>query len=475
MDAVSDIENALGAELLRSSMLRRDPPKIGRYIVERILGRGASGLVVAALDDRLNRPVALKLRPAEGDSEMLAEGRALARLDHPNVVRVHDVDVVAARLDGREFKLWLVSMARIEGRTMRAWLREKTRTPSELLAVCVDVARGLAAAHDAHIVHRDVKPDNVIVRSDGVAQILDFGFAVQAGSTQSDVGGLRPTAGTAPYMSPEARLGRTSRKSDQFSLGVTLVEALRGVPMPAGRRAPAGVSRVAWAVAQRATAPDPQDRFPDMQAMATELTRAAQAPVSSITPKFAVVAIGLGAAMVSLALWLWGQGSDEPHALPVMAPSLDGGSHRADAATPDTLALVPPDHVDPPTTVDAGAHDARRCALPSDGPHRFRTRRTHGGAPHSATSGTYLLGIQIRRRAIQEISLRKTAPRADTLDVQHFGMTDDCELHLEARAENRRYEFWLTFDGDAVSGRFEATDDPSQPDFGGVIEPDLER
>jgi serine/threonine protein kinase len=156
VDPVSDLQNALGADLLRAAMLRRFPPWIaGRYQVEKVLGRGAMGLVVAALDDRLGRPVALKLRPSGIDTTMLAEARALARLDHPNVVRVHDVDIVEAKLDGRPFRLWMVSMQRVSGRTVRTWLAEEKRSTDEIIDVFLAAGRGIAAAHAEKIVHRD--------------------------------------------------------------------------------------------------------------------------------------------------------------------------------------------------------------------------------------------------------------------------------------------------------------------------------
>lgn len=485
VDAVSEIENALGAEVLRAKLLGRDPPKLGgRYVVESILGRGASGLVVSALDDRLNRPVALKLRPAEGDTAMLAEARTLARLDHPNVVRVHDVDVVRATMDGREFKLWLVSMARIEGRTMRAWLREQGRSPGEVLAVCTDVARGLAVAHEAYIVHRDVKPDNVIVRNDGAAQILDFGFAVQAASTQSDVGAGRPAAGTDPYMSPEARLGQTSRKSDQYSLGVTMVEALSGSPIPAGRRPPRGVPAPVWSIAQRATAPDPHDRFGDMKAMLAELVRVAQAPASSrsrwVIPVTVIVTVAVAVVFYATirpdrsdATNMAGAHASRPPVAEVRGSDetdVAGGSGSADgtadvdggsgsAASPDFAATSSPPE-------DAGA-----CRVPRAGARTFHTVRAHGGAPGRSARGTYEIGLDVRRRQLRDVRLARTAPGRDTLHVRSFAFVGDCELHLKAHAENRDYEFWLRIDGERVLGRFEAMNDRSQSDFGGTVEP----
>ncbi len=272
MDPISELENALGAELLRAGLLGAARPKIaGRYLIEKFLGRGATGLVVAALDDRLGRPVALKLGIATADTTMLAEARALALLDHPNVVRVHDVDLGNAVFDGTPFRLWLVSMQRVEGRNLRVWLQERRRTPPEIVRVFVDAGRGLAAAHAAKIVHRDVKPDNIFVREDGVAQVLDFGFAVPAASEGQQA--RRESAGTEGYMAPEARDGRATRSSDQFAFGVSLVEAFTGEAQPAGRRAPEGVPAGVWRSLRRMTAHDPSRRFGDMNTAVEALAR----------------------------------------------------------------------------------------------------------------------------------------------------------------------------------------------------------
>lgn len=478
---MSELENALGAELLRSTLLRAAKPKLGsRYIVEDVLGRGASGLVVAALDDRLNRPVALKVRPVEGDSAMLAEARALARLDHPNVVRVHDVEVVTTQLDGREFKLWLVSMARLEGRTMRAWLREQQRTVPEILAVLVDVGRGLAAAHAQRIVHRDVKPDNIMVRPDGAAQVVDFGLAVQSASTQSELGGMRPTAGTDPYIAPEARVGRTTRKSDQFSLGVTLVEALTGTPVPAGRRAPPGVPSATWAIARRATEPEPEERFDDMSAFVDKMVRATRAPASSrMWPSLAVIAassvlLGVGVA------WTAGgipeptqaDGADRPSA---DAGLLDDASGRAaDAWThvPDAApALDAPDSADTSPQV-AAENDARvdevaearrvvssarvdACRIGSRA-YVFHTRWTDGDRP-TVLDGRYELGVDVRRNQPLDLRLTQVEPSRDRHWIRDRDLSEACVLHLATHGRRFRYDFWLQFDGAAVTGRFEAT------------------
>jgi serine/threonine protein kinase len=272
VDPVSDLQNALGADLLRAAMLRRFPPWIaGRYQVEKVLGRGAMGLVVAALDDRLGRPVALKLRPSGIDTTMLAEARALARLDHPNVVRVHDVDIVEAKLDGRPFRLWMVSMQRVSGRTVRTWLAEEKRSTDEIIDVFLAAGRGIAAAHAEKIVHRDFKPDNVLVRTDGIAQVIDFGFAVPAASSKDD-GRAFPfeVAGTDAYMSPEAKKGRPTARSDQYAFAIALVEALTGVPEKPGFFTPPGVPRATWKVLRRATRTAAR-RYPKMTVMLREL------------------------------------------------------------------------------------------------------------------------------------------------------------------------------------------------------------
>ena len=487
MDPVSELDSALGAEILRCNLLGRAPPKIGeRYHIERILGRGASALVVAALDDRLNRPVALKLRPARRDSAMLAEARTLARLDHPNVVRVHDVDVVQATLDGRDFSLWLVSMARIEGRPMRAWLREAQRPHGEILAICIDVARGLAAAHEARIVHRDVKPDNVVVRSDGVAQILDFGLAVQsASSTLSDVGDLRPAAGTDPYMAPEARLGRTSRKSDQYSLGVALVEALTGAPVPAGRRSPAGVSHAVWKIARRATSPDPEDRFDDMTAMASELAHAARppAPRRVVWWLLAVIAL-MGAGTVAATVSISRPDDPSMHLAPAPLSAQPIGARTIEPVThapvdtrlvnlqprPDAGRARTPDASRPNAgeRSDAGSTRlARSCSLPRSGRWRFV-------ATGDVDARRYY-ELRIDNGSLRHVILRKMRrdyrSGLDRLDLSRTRPSWDgeCWLTIEALADpepgretrQRRYLFRLQLDGDAAHGAYTAHDPSS--------------
>jgi tetratricopeptide (TPR) repeat protein len=164
---------------------------VGRYLIVDQLGAGGMGVVYKAFDPELGRTVALKLLKTEdGASQtsrerLLREAQALARLSHPNVVAVHDVGT----LGGDVF----VAMEFIEGQTMRAWLKEKPRSQRAVIDVFVAAGQGLAAAHRASLVHRDFKPDNVIVGNDGRVRVLDFGLARDA-HTEEKPGAAPPAA-----------------------------------------------------------------------------------------------------------------------------------------------------------------------------------------------------------------------------------------------------------------------------------------
>ncbi len=215
---------------------------LGRYVVLDELGVGAMGRVYAAYDPRLDRKVALKVirspqaSAADGArmaARFLAEAQALARLSHPNVVGVHDVEIV----DGSV----VIAMEFVAGSTLRAWISTPRPWP-DVLGVFIAAGSGLAAAHRAGIVHRDFKPDNVMLGDDGRARVVDFGLALYeapaselrvASSTSGD-GAMAPAvtvgiAGTPAYMAPEL-FGHADAdaRSDQFSFCVALFEALYG-------------------------------------------------------------------------------------------------------------------------------------------------------------------------------------------------------------------------------------------------------
>ncbi|MBK6919478.1 MAG: serine/threonine protein kinase [Deltaproteobacteria bacterium] len=217
---------------------------IGRYIVVERLGAGGMGIVYAAYDPELDRKVALKLlfRRDAGDVDrerLVREAKAMAKLAHPNVVHVYDV----GEHEGRIF----IAMEYVRGSTLRAWARAERRTWREVLAVCLDAGEGLAAAHAAGIIHRDFKPDNVLIGEDGRARVLDFGLARSASEptspereaseapeapSRSQRGTVTRTGavlGTPGYIAPEQLRGAAPDvRGDQYSFCATVWEALAG-------------------------------------------------------------------------------------------------------------------------------------------------------------------------------------------------------------------------------------------------------
>jgi tetratricopeptide (TPR) repeat protein len=247
---------------------------IDRFVVLGLVGRGGMGEVYAAYDPELDRKVAIKLLRARGDTgegrtRLLREAQAIAKLQHPNVVVVYDVGTFGDSV--------FIAMEFVEGRTAGGWLHAETRTRREILQVYLAAGRGLVAAHAAGLVHRDFKPDNVMVTNDGQVRVMDFGLARQigddeppsraqgaaaaaAGSGDADVSGYDPEAtadlgpagvrdvaptsgkylslkltqtgamlGTPAYMAPEQfAVQATDARTDQFSFCVALYEALYG-------------------------------------------------------------------------------------------------------------------------------------------------------------------------------------------------------------------------------------------------------
>ena len=280
---------------------------IGRYVILSLLGTGGMGAVYAAHDPELDRKIALKLLRAGADLDsgrrMLREARALAKLAHPNVVSVHDVGTVGGD-DGDVF----IAMEFVDGVTVRAWLAQRDRSLQEIVDVFMAAARGLAAAHRAGLVHRDFKPDNMMVGGDGRVRVMDFGLARAAHeherreprAAESSAGApadLRLTRagtllGTPGYMAPEQwEDGEVDARTDQFSFCVALWEALYGerpfrggtmvelagavtagaIARPArkDRRVPAWIVRVL----ERGLSRAPERRFATMDALLAELAR----------------------------------------------------------------------------------------------------------------------------------------------------------------------------------------------------------
>lgn len=257
--------------------------RIDRYVIERLIGAGAMGVVYAAKDAALDRVIALKLLhgdrqlsgtldPSGGD--VSNEAKTLARLDDPNVVKVWDVGV----WEGRMF----IAMELVQGQTLRAWMQKPQPYP-EILSRLLGAGAGLAAAHDKGIIHRDFKPDNVLISASGRALVTDFGLATESTSETAKI------AGTPAYMAPEQFAGRAAdQKSDQFSFAVTCVEALTGQRPYGGSTlaelkqsvgqgqldlaALSTLPRPAKLALSRALAFDPAARWPDMRALLSALS-----------------------------------------------------------------------------------------------------------------------------------------------------------------------------------------------------------
>jgi len=259
-------------EMLQVRPLLARGAQVGRYVILHPLGQGGMGVVYAGYDPELDRKVALKLvRPdrAGGEvarSRLLREAQAIARLSHPNVVAVFD----AASFDDQVF----IAMELVPGRTLREWLQEKTRSWREVVSLFLDAGRGLAAAHAAGLVHRDFKPENVLLGDDGRVRVVDFGLARPAGIAADEGDGS--ILGTPAYMAPEQLRGAPAdARSDQYGFCVALWEALYG-KRPGDASPSEGAPRTPPWLRQallRGLRPDPEERHPSMDALLAVLGR----------------------------------------------------------------------------------------------------------------------------------------------------------------------------------------------------------
>ncbi|MEM6989134.1 MAG: serine/threonine-protein kinase [Myxococcota bacterium] len=314
-----------------------EPLRIGRYTLGPQIGEGGMGTVYEATDARLGRTVALKrVRPRAGRSgpqataRLIREARALAQVEHPNVVSIFDVGHDEA--EGGAY----IAMALIDGVPFGEWLRSRP-TPARIIQAVSQAGRGLAAAHAAGIVHRDVKPSNLLIARDGRAVVVDFGLAVDGEGSSSLVPTTEPTTtsaaelrltrtgmvlGTPAYMSPEQHYGEpTDARSDQFSLCVVLYEALAG-QRPFGGASAAELahakespppslppelglpSRVSAAI-RRGLSRTPEDRFATIEQLIAALQAARRrGPHRGIVVGLASLAVAGAAA--------WSSPRDEP-------------------------------------------------------------------------------------------------------------------------------------------------------------------
>jgi len=315
---------------------RAEPTALGRYRIERGLGQGSMGRLLLGFDPDLQRPVALKLvSPSRIDSSearrrIVREARAMAQLSDPHVAQVYEVGEAEGQL--------YVAMEFVDGQDLRAWQGERARPWPEVLAVFRQAGAGLAAAHDKGIVHRDFKPDNVMLEHGGRARVIDFGlaFPLQAGDAAARVStGEGPVEltktgtvmGTPAYLAPEQWGGTAAdARGDQFSFCVASFEALvgrrpfEGTTLEALRRATLR-GQVEWgsttvprwvrrAVA-RGLRVDPAARWPDMRALVRALDPARRRRRLGVA--------GIGLALVATT------------GLALLRPSIDA-CHEADVA-----------------------------------------------------------------------------------------------------------------------------------------------
>ncbi len=319
---------------------------IGRYTVLERLGAGAMGVVYAAYDPELDRKIALKLlrsQRSEGDqarrqARMVREAKAIAKISHPNVVGIFDVGVHQGHV--------FMAMEHLAGGTLRDWLAAKKRPWRDVVKVFIEIGRGLAGAHAEGLVHRDFKPDNVLIDKNAVPKVVDFGL-VRLSQTTADLTGscgvdtadsdeaqvapsLRAAAdtaaltrtgaltGTPAYMAPEQFRGEeVDARTDQFAFCVALYEALFGTRPFAGDNVIALANSVITGRIQptpknspvpnwvrscllRGLKANPAERYPDFEQVLAVLSN----DPAKRTRKWVIVATALAAAHV--------HGSEEP-------------------------------------------------------------------------------------------------------------------------------------------------------------------
>ncbi len=401
--------------------------RVSRYQIQELIGVGAIGAVYAARDPELHRMVALKVLRTGGSSHapagdlrarLLREARAMAQLSHPNVVTVHDAGTYQ---DGV-----FLTMELVAGTTLRRWLGGAARSVDQIVRAFRAAGEGLAAAHRSGLVHRDFKPENVLVGDDGRVRVTDFGLARPTsweltgphraiGSGDSWVHTVITrtgiVSGTPAYMAPEQFSGEPpDPRCDQFSFCVALYEAIynerpfggatlddmvdavvhgRLAGPPAGVPVPAALQ----AALLRGLRVRPEERHASMDALLGELAESADAGAATgrRRPRRGVLiaaAGGLTAGAVAIAAVLMGGARDEPPADPAATHAIEVAAPPASeapappipaATTPAPIETAPPPAALPPARADSAppaADDATPPAVETrqESPRRARAR-----------------------------------------------------------------------------------------------------
>jgi len=400
----------------------------GRYQIKRMIGRGAMGQVFEALDLNLHRLIALKvlrLAPdkspaerAEAANRLVREARAMAVLSHRNVVAVYDV--------GQHADQVFVAMQLVDGATLRKWLAAQKRTPRQIIKVMCEAGIGLAAAHQARLIHRDFKPDNILISRRGTARVTDFGLARRAEfgpdplGRSSDVGaeadrGSRPViveidtadshdvtrtgavVGTPAYMAPEQARGQDiDARADQFSFCVATWEALYGDRPFAGTTwseiygnvvtgrmtepdSDEYVPRQIQRALRRGLAADPAARWPSMRELLAEFDQVLKRP--GRVKRVAMIA-GIAAAAAAIAVLIYNQGQkigEVPE--PRVAVKASLGPQPSPGSSVEPVAMVTPTPAPAPTPTPTPPPPGKRHHDPKPGTAAVATTTTTAVGP----------------------------------------------------------------------------------------------
>jgi serine/threonine protein kinase/tetratricopeptide (TPR) repeat protein len=375
-----EVSETIDYGLDSSTAALQDVRNVGRYPVLNKIGEGGMGVVFACFDEELDRRIAIKILTAEAGARaktrIVREAQAMAKLSHPNVVHVYET----GEYEGHIY----VAMEYVKGPQLNDWIAAEQRSLEERLEVVLAAGEGLVAAHQAGIIHRDFKPENVMIGHDGRARVLDFGLARSHEDVDEDLSSTLDSQlperagnvlsdqltqhgaimGTPLYMSPEQHHGLpTDTSSDQFNFCVVLYEALYGeLPFegetrvalafatrqgevkepPAGSRVPGRWREILL----RGLRPEPRDRWPSMRDLIDELRRVAFPPDRKplyITLGVAAAAI-VAAVVFGLLFFLGGPTQAQLSEVERLAEAARVASSRAqwvypDEASPEDTAL----------------------------------------------------------------------------------------------------------------------------------------
>ena len=304
----AELDAAHALARVRRSMFGRGPGglTVSRYSLQERLGSGGEGAVYAAFDPELGRRVAIKLLPGgvadyEEHGRLVREARLLASISHPNVITIYDAGEYDLDDRGLGWGVFIV-LELLEGTTLDCWLAAESRSPRTIIELFGEVGRGLQAVHDTGLVHRDIKPRNILVADDGRVQLADFGIAYRTADTQTESPGRE--SGTPRFMAPEQKDGAApDPRADQWSFCAALWTALYGRPPKEGESAPrlAGVPREVRRALERGLSPDPDDRFASMADLVDRIDG------SRMMRRVLALGVGGGASVAFTVAWAWSQ------------------------------------------------------------------------------------------------------------------------------------------------------------------------